>query len=243
MASKNEILKELECSSCHKYMYDKISMCLTGHSFCKNCKTKIYCPRCNSQFTSGQNFSLENIAKVVLKICDNEGCGMVFDEYSFDLHKYDCEYNYECPFDILGCTWIGHYKNIVKHLLTHEETVVNSWHKVNQNKKDSYEMKIFVLDHTVFKILTKRNQDKFCEEFISVYIGPNKNAKKYLLQLKYKDTGDGYQFLFVQPCSPMDTKDCPKICISDGLKSVMVDQEIDEKRFEVTILRKKQINL
>jgi hypothetical protein len=100
-----DILEELECPVCRKYMAPPISLCMSGHSICKTCRRKLKkCRICAKKFTKSRNLALENIIGKVKHPCkyEDRGCTGLFSLERLASHQSDCSCQANrCPFKVL----------------------------------------------------------------------------------------------------------------------------------------------
>lgn len=113
----SELLVELECPVCTKYMSPPIRQCSTGHSICEECRNKLSkCPLCKENFTDAKNLSLEALASKMHYPCINKdaGCKAKLPFNDRVKHEASCKYkHFKCGLD--KCSWSGNYCEIESH--------------------------------------------------------------------------------------------------------------------------------
>jgi hypothetical protein len=97
-----DLLKELECPVCLKYMASQIKMCENGHNICGGCRERVSaCPSCRGKFVIVRNIALEKLAATAIYPCKNReaGCKETFTVNGKGGHLADCLFqSRECPF-------------------------------------------------------------------------------------------------------------------------------------------------
>ncbi|XP_077288754.1 E3 ubiquitin-protein ligase siah-1-like [Arctopsyche grandis] len=114
------LLKELECTSCNKYMAAPIRQCISGHSMCEKCGDKNACAKCRSVISKVRNIHLENIAFKVKYPCKNleGGCDSMFTHSELQNHEERCCHRlHTCLLNEGYCTWTGRITDLKSHSL------------------------------------------------------------------------------------------------------------------------------
>nr|CAI5830798.1 unnamed protein product [Callosobruchus analis] len=78
MVQRDKIIRQMfECSICKDYMIPPILQCLSGHSLCNTCTSKVEkCPSCEASLSGTRNFALEQATEKAQLACQNllENC-------------------------------------------------------------------------------------------------------------------------------------------------------------------------
>ena len=126
-----ELLKELECPVCLKYMASPIKMCENGHNICGGCKERLSeCPSCKEKFINARNLTLQKIAATAVYPCKNceAGCEETFSLDDRNKHLSVCVYrNRKCPVSIMtdvDCSWTGTLSDIPLHIRAKHDSVI-----------------------------------------------------------------------------------------------------------------------
>lgn len=106
-----ELIKELTCTKCNKYMKPPIHLCINGHSICGPCFNKSYeCHVCKKEFSPVRPQVLESLANKMLFPCTNAGCPKYASLLQLDKHLGQCQCRIINCFmaRVYGdCTWEG----------------------------------------------------------------------------------------------------------------------------------------
>ncbi|KAI4460605.1 e3 ubiquitin-protein ligase siah2 [Holotrichia oblita] len=105
-----DMIRELECPVCQEYIYPPIMICVSGHSICGDCKSKLTkCPTCSSEYGNTRNYALESMLNLVQLPCRNDvnGCEFLGNFAALQEHKANCKYaEFKCPVPY-HCKWVG----------------------------------------------------------------------------------------------------------------------------------------
>ncbi|KRT79536.1 hypothetical protein AMK59_7660, partial [Oryctes borbonicus] len=200
---QESILRELECPVCQDYMYPPIMLCISGHSICSNCKSKVVnCPICTSEFGNTRNYTLEKMLNLMQLPCRNgeNGCRFTGNLVAIEEHKSNCKYEHiDCP--MFGdCKWNGTIDLLRPHL------------------DESHKAETFIqLDEDIYYDLdvpgNKYNFIKFKDELYRVSLKPGKqphgsiywsfqkiskvsSARDYKIEITFLDqTNNGRRFI------------------------------------------------
>ncbi|PSN29895.1 hypothetical protein C0J52_27867 [Blattella germanica] len=190
-----DVLRELKCPACDKYMEPPITLCNNGHNTCKNCIPKRQsCPTCRANFLKTRNLALENLARTVMYPCKNKdaGCEEIFSMNMKIRHLHECFYkSLICPFDEyagVSCPWNGLLSEIKEHVLndhgfetdTRQENGAFAVTLKDISASKRYTAAMAKLD-LFFIIWEMRAEDFFC---VVVLIGSKEEAAEY----KYRFT-------------------------------------------------------
>lgn len=203
MKQKNkDILEELECMVCHKYMYKEIRMCNQGHSLCNDCRNKLSsCPLCKMAFQNGsRNYSLEKIAQKYLKPCPSQGCNEILYFKEVEEHLKICEYNFQCPFVYCGCSSQGGREDLCRHIIRHHNSDLNKFITFPNEEGSSIEVMVICSKNEIFKVYRKEVYDFY--ELVGQYVGPKQNATNFKIVLKYGKVGN--EAIISLPSMPND---------------------------------------
>jgi hypothetical protein len=117
------LLKELECPACFKYIAPPITICESVYNVCNSCRLRVSaCPICKGKFINVRNITLEKKAATAIYPCKNveTGCEDTFTVNGRNKHQFVCLYDSkECPFRKLSdvdCSWIGTLSDIATHV-------------------------------------------------------------------------------------------------------------------------------
>ncbi|PSN42267.1 hypothetical protein C0J52_20417 [Blattella germanica] len=186
----NDVLRELKCQLCKKYMEPPIFLCNNHHNTCKTCQRGSYCPFCNTKVLI-RNLALENIAKTVVYPCEHKDSGCTA-ELPLDMrksHASGCFFRLlNCPFAKYAetsCSWIGFLSDIKRHVLTDHEFETDSRQEkgaFSVSLKDfsvskRYIVPVAKLDELFFIIWEMREEDFFC---VVVLIGTKEETEDYM---------------------------------------------------------------
>ncbi len=93
LASKQEVLKILECPICLEVPFPPIYNCNGGHIICNVCRPKLTrCALCKAKFSKGRNRVAESIVLSSRHSCKyrEDGCFEVLDGYRMPEHVKTC---------------------------------------------------------------------------------------------------------------------------------------------------------
>lgn len=130
---RNQLLLQIECPICYKYMSPPIRVCSKGHSTCDLCTKKHQtCVKCQYPFLTTRNLALEAISFELDIQCNN--CKKYFTSdilydhicQEIEVHQEETENNiYLCRISVLDknydktiCRWTGFTKDINEHFLS-----------------------------------------------------------------------------------------------------------------------------
>jgi len=107
--AENEMLRIIECPVCQEIPFPPIFQCVTGHSICKNCRTKLKeCPMCKEVITDTRNYTVETLVQNYKHVCSYSpaGCDVVQTGDLIENHLSVCQYKPRpCPLKgHLNCT-------------------------------------------------------------------------------------------------------------------------------------------
>ncbi|CAH1962881.1 unnamed protein product [Acanthoscelides obtectus] len=78
LVQRDKIIRQMfECTICKDYMVPPIPQCLSGHSLCNTCASKVEkCPSCEAALTGTRNLALEEATEKAQLVCQNlfENC-------------------------------------------------------------------------------------------------------------------------------------------------------------------------
>lgn len=192
----------LECPICCEYMLDKIAICEAGHSVCFNCKKLLKnCPMCMHSFNSERNINLESIALLLTYPCRHEGCSQITSALNIRSHEKLCKFGpVKCILnDCFGFTWIGNSSAAHSHITSQHKDSIYTWSRIQYTHIYAnaclYQEKTFIV---FFKYLPDYVY------YSAMYIGPEKDASKYILKLKFKDQArQGFKMSVCTPCNSL----------------------------------------
>ena len=115
-----DLLKEMVCPVCKKYMVPPIKLCTNGHNVCSNCEGIVTCcPTCRAEFSETRSVALDNIARRLKYPCVNRqrGCLELLSIEHIAKHQAVCVYGkIKCPFHLLKvCSWNGFKNDLKEH--------------------------------------------------------------------------------------------------------------------------------
>lgn len=86
----------IQCPVCWEYMTDKINLCVSGHSICFSCTTRITaCPLCRKQVSPwSRNYFAEGIIGESTFSCkfSKNGCPAVLEGHEYNIHTKYCKF-------------------------------------------------------------------------------------------------------------------------------------------------------
>lgn len=237
MEQLNIILKEFECPVCTKYMVEKISICVKGHSLCKNCKDNLSnCPICKYEFAADRNFCFENVAEKLTYKCRNEKCNKVFDSKNINEHENNCKFGvHSCVF--VECCWIGKLSEYREHVKCQHKEYIDDFKMAGSS--NIWICIVFYMEETF--VIFSKIEEKF-KMYSTMYMGTKKNAKDFLFNIKFVDqTKKGYRLNAASPCiGPCATQE---VFGDDKLSFSVDDNSLLEKCFKVDFTYKITITI
>ncbi|XP_068082071.1 E3 ubiquitin-protein ligase siah2 isoform X2 [Anabrus simplex] len=207
--AQEELLKEMECPVCYKYMVLVIEECSNGHCICSSCRKNLSsCPQCKAAFSGHRNRLAESMAAKLIFPCQNAdvGCSEMTNGSKLLEHQSVCSLRmYNCY--IPKCEWIGRSYDILDHFkVEHNANLLNGkentivWRNVNfeNSKKAYYLIKVNeALFIYVQEVIQKSNIFAHCVQ----YIGPKENASDFQYKLELISNDKKRQAVFVDSVS------------------------------------------
>uniref|UniRef100_V5G3A4 E3 ubiquitin-protein ligase siah-1 n=1 Tax=Anoplophora glabripennis TaxID=217634 RepID=V5G3A4_ANOGL len=87
------VRRALSCPYCMAYMTAPIFTCVTGHTFCNECKPRLQkCPTCQASLDGSRNYTLEEMANDMKVSCqfDVNGCTFFDSTSNMRIHELEC---------------------------------------------------------------------------------------------------------------------------------------------------------
>lgn len=194
-------LRELECPVCLEYMTKEIAICNNGHSICQKCKNKLHsnqCPICDTHFTSGRNYALEDIATKITIIC-KDVC--TWQSTTKDIKKHEITGNFQkhpCTFYFKGCPWKGKEEHIECHILSAHFSKIN---RLWLYEKENIFVQVVLQFGHLFAICSKENDKKV--NWAAMCIQPMLQADQFQLVVNYNNSKrKGLRLKMTVPCIP-----------------------------------------
>lgn len=216
--SYEKLLNCFECPVCNGYMRPPIYQCLSGHSICTKCRSKVtHCPTCRSNYGSTRNYVLENLSSGVKYPClfRELGCEQYFSVSDISRHENECSLKpFNCPFsEYLHCAWDGPLNNVANHLKSvhPEQTVCDSICTETiaySNDDQFFHMKALLAYGKVFRVCHQRhigNQNGYWSVQV---VGAKGEAKKYTCHIALTDMKNSSRSLVrTDVCQDLSTQD------------------------------------
>lgn len=191
---------------------------ITGHSICKDCKTKIsVCPNCRDSFSGARNYTLEKLTSRVNYPCRNrdQGCPFVTTSDKIFNHQLNCELTeHSCVF---SCGWQGYRSSMYNHLkITHPQSLceVNTLQICDTKDKEIF---YFLYEHgELFRFSLKQEVSNGPKKFNIQQVCSAECEPKFRYQLQIVDHSPlGLSFSFTNICKPFtDLKTAHSTAIS-----------------------------
>lgn len=93
-AQNDKLLRQVfECPICKDYMVPPIHQCVSGHTLCNSCKTKLdKCPSCEAKIEETRNYILEDVAEKAELPCqyETDNCTFRGGVKRIAEHELDC---------------------------------------------------------------------------------------------------------------------------------------------------------
>lgn len=162
--SNDDILLRLECPICSNFMRTNIKLCVTGHSICNECESKLdKCPICTLPFYGARNFGLESVGDLLKTLIRGE--------------KMECPLKKE-----FICLWKGNQSDIVEHVkdFHRDKIVINkTLMRVLDYKTEFSHVNYLMTYGQVFKVTCKKEKYDDLMAIIIELIGHDENAQRY----------------------------------------------------------------
>ena len=126
-----DVLEQLHCPVCMKYMLPPITLCGNEHNICSSYKQKLQkYPTCREPFLNTRNKELEILAVRVEFSCPNKphGCTLTFPIALIREHEDVCQFGpFDCPLNYrIKCNWTGPLTEIKGHVLHKHKDLLRS---------------------------------------------------------------------------------------------------------------------
>jgi E3 ubiquitin-protein ligase SIAH1 len=213
-----DMLSELECPVCFEYIIPPIFQCITGHSICSACKSKIVeCPTCKGEIKNTQNFTLEKMAFLLTYPCrfSEYGCDFASKPGQIKQHQKYCEHGPQsCPLtDYENCKWENASKEVYAHVVNaHHDSILDIDSVTvfidNENYFQTEDQICYILkfSSSLFKLHYRYWNDTFY--WAMQLVGPPEQARSYKFEIDITDNTKNNQRIFLRShCAPLAEKD------------------------------------
>lgn len=192
----NDLMKQLVCPACKKYMVPPIFLCEKGHNICSDCRPKLQgCTICQYQFIDSRNVDLENLARNMHYPCvyNALGCFEMLPIEHISRHQVMCPQRpYICPLAQIPkvqCPWEGPRTDVQGHVKEiHDQyidkTVVKNIGKVQLSaiNKDFTYSRVVISMGQVFLYHLEVENGEF--HFAMLLVGPKELASGFHYEMK-----------------------------------------------------------
>ncbi|KAJ8955778.1 hypothetical protein NQ314_006845 [Rhamnusium bicolor] len=207
-----DMLSGLECVVCMEYMIPPIHQCITGHSICFHCKTKVaQCPTCRKEFQNTQNFALAQIIYHLTYPCKHSKCRFTAKARYIRQHEESCVYGpFKCPLqEYENCNVQLIFSDVLDHVMnTHYEHVLEMDTVTlpfdNANEDDDEDKDCYILKYS-FKLFKLHFLYRYHTFYWAMQlIGPADESTKYKFEIDIIDnSGKNHRAYFRTSCSPL----------------------------------------